>query len=96
MADLYGFAEAEGLVADGVELAFVDVPDVGGEGGGEVAAGRDVAVVVVELVGAGNEVVAVFEAEVEDHIREPLTEVAPALRIAFESSRSVALSLDAR
>ena len=44
VADFYGFAEAEGLAADGVELAFVDVADVGGEGGGEVADGGDVAV----------------------------------------------------
>ena len=43
VADLDGLAEAQGLVADGVEFAFEDVADVGGHGYGEVAAGSDVA-----------------------------------------------------
>ena len=62
VADLDGFAEAQGLAADGVGLAFVDVADVGDDGGGEVAAGGDVAEVVVQLVGSGDEVGAAFEA----------------------------------
>ena len=66
MADFYGFAEAQGFAVDGVELAFVDVADVGGEGGGEVAAGGYVAVVVVLPVGSGYEVGAAFEAKVHD------------------------------
>ncbi len=37
VADLDGLAEAQRLAADGVELAFVDVADVGDEGGLEVA-----------------------------------------------------------
>ena len=64
--DLDGLAEAQGLAADGVELAFEDVADVGGKGGSEVAAWGDVAEVVVELVGSGDEVLPAFEAEVHD------------------------------
>ena len=61
-----GFAETQGLAADGVEFAFVDVADVGDEGGLEVARGRDVAEVVLLLVGSGDEVGAAFEGFVED------------------------------
>jgi hypothetical protein len=39
VADLDGFADAQGLAADGVGLALVDVADVGDEGGLEVAHG---------------------------------------------------------
>ena len=39
MADLDGLAEAERLLADGVELALVDVADVGDEGGVKSRAG---------------------------------------------------------
>ncbi len=66
MADLDGLAQAQRLARDGVEFAFVDVADVGGEGGREVAAGGHVAIVVVELVRSGYEVRAAFETEVED------------------------------
>ncbi len=66
MADLYGFAEEEGLLADGVELALVDVADVGDEGGFEVAHGSDVAEMVLLFVGSGDEVGAAFEGLVED------------------------------
>ena len=44
VSDLDGFAETHGLAVNGVELAFVDVADVCGEGGGEIAAGGYVAV----------------------------------------------------
>ena len=66
MADFYGFAEAEGFAGDGVGFAFVDVADVGDDGGCEVAAGGYVAEVVVELVGSGDEVGAAFEAGVHN------------------------------
>ena len=56
----------EGLAADGVELAFVDVADVGDEGGFEVAHGSDVAEMVLLFVGSGDEVGAAFEGLVED------------------------------
>jgi len=66
VADLDGFAEAQGLAADGVEFAFVDVADVGDAGLREVAAGGDVAIVEVELVGSGDEVGTAFETGVDD------------------------------
>ena len=66
MADLDGLAEAEGAAVDWVGLALVDVADVFGDGPGEVAAGGDVAQMVVELIGAGDEVLAVDEGGVED------------------------------
>ena len=56
VADLDGFAEAERLAVNGVELALQDVADIGGESGGVVAAWGDVAVMIVELVGAADEV----------------------------------------
>src|SRR6185437_13687038 len=52
-----GFAddEAAGAVGRGAGFAFVDGADVGGEGPLEIAAGDDVAEVVVELVGSADE-----------------------------------------
>ena len=50
----------------GSSFAFDDVADVGDEGGLEVAAGGDVAEVVLVFVGSGDEVGAAFEGFVED------------------------------
>ena len=62
VADLDGFAEAQVAAPPmGSGLAFVDVADVGDEGGLEVARRGDVAEVVLLLVGAGDEVGAAFE-----------------------------------
>ncbi len=60
MADFDSLGDFEGLAAVGAAFAFEDVTDVGDFGPGEIAAWDDVAVVVVELVGAADEVVAVF------------------------------------
>ena len=66
VADLDGFADLERRAAVRAALALDGIADVGCDGGGEVAARRDVAEVVVELVGAGDHVGAAFEGLVED------------------------------
>ena len=65
-----------GWLADGVEFAFDDVADVRDDGGFEVAAGRDVAEVVLLLVGSGDEVLAAFQSLVEEAFDERETPLA--------------------
>ena len=48
-------------------FALVHAANVGGERPGKVAAGRHVAQVVVELVGAADHVLAAFESAVDNH-----------------------------
>ncbi len=60
MANLNGFAHDElaFAVINRAGFAFIHAADVGAQGPGEVAARRDVAQVVVELVGACHKVLA--------------------------------------
>ncbi len=69
VADLDGFADLERLAAGDVQVAFVDVADVGDARPGEVAAWRDVAEVVVEFVGSADHIFAAFESLVDDDER---------------------------
>ena len=65
MTDLDRLADFERSTAGGAALAFERVANVRGDGGGEVAAGRDIAEVIVEFVGAGDHVGAAFEILIE-------------------------------
>ena len=65
VADLDRLADLSGAPQFGTAFAFTGVADVGGNGRGEVATGGDVAEVIVQLVGAGDQVGAAFESFVE-------------------------------
>ncbi len=67
-------ATLSGLPHCGQPSPATNVADVGDDGPGEIAAGDDIAVVVVELVGAADEVLPVLEAAVEDDIHLAIVE----------------------
>ncbi len=69
VADFNGFAHDELARASicRAVFSFVHAANIGAERPGEVAAGRYVAKVVVQLIGAADQVLAAFEGLVDDH-----------------------------